>query len=117
MSADPKRRLKRERLIRNAVVRIANRRLEPFTPGFSEEMARLDGKLAQLGQSACTMWELKQVFRVEMARLDAKLARHAQAMGLGPEERMGVVFDRLGVEPGDPIPEPGPRLVKNGGET
>ena len=64
-------------------------------------MARLDAKLA------------KQT--VELGEM-SKLARHAKAMGLGPEDRMGVVFDRLGITPGDPVPDPGPRLIKSGGE-
>ena len=129
MSALRKARLRRERMILATLVSVGRRKLGPDDPKSAAAFAKLEARLAAVGQSPPTEWEMRALMRAEVARLDAritrqkaelgkmsKLARHAKAMGLGPDDRMGVVFDKLGVEPGDPIPEPRPRLVETGGE-
>src|SRR4051794_14327357 len=124
-----KARLRRERMILATLVSVGRRKLAPDDPKSVTAFAKLEARLAAVGQSPPTEWEMRALWRAEVARLDAriarqkaelgkmsKLARHAKAMGLGPEDRMGVVLDKLDIRPGDPVPEPRPQLVRNGSE-
>ncbi len=118
---------RRERMILAVLARVGELELRFGTPAMAAAFAELEAQLAAIGEPPPSGGEIRALLTAEQARLDArlereqaalaeltKLGRHAQAMGLGPEDRMGVVLARLGIGPGDSVPAPGPRLVKGG---